>query len=75
MQVNYYNLTVRCSMCDEEYDLARAKLGYRVCLDCGEGIARANAIQKSKQVAQHYNKGNYMYVTPDMDLMSLNKKI
>ena len=75
MLVDYYNLTAKCRMCGEDYDLARAKLGYSVCLDCGDKIARAQTTLKAKQVAQHYNKGGYMYLTPNMDLMSLNRKI
>lgn len=73
--IDYRNLTRNCDICDEPYSLARARLGYNVCLDCGEDIAKAQIIQKTKRVAQHYNKGGYMYLTPDMDLMSLNRKI
>jgi hypothetical protein len=75
MPINYYNLTVECQLCGEEYDLARARLGYSICLSCGEKAARTQAIYKSRCVAQHYNKGCYMYLTPDMNLQSLNKKI
>ncbi len=75
MPVNDYNLTVDCQTCGEEYSLARAKLGYRTCLECGDKVAKVQKTFKSKQVAPHYNKGCYMYLTPDMDLMSLNKKM
>ena len=75
MPVNYYNLTAECQLCGEEYDLARARLGYTICLDCGEKAAREQIVGKSRCVAQHYNKGGYMYLTPGMDLQSLNKKI
>ena len=73
--IDYYNLTADCLVCGEPYDLARAKLGYRTCLKCGDKAAKTQIFYKSRRVAPHYNKGGYMYLTPDMDLMSLNRKI
>lgn len=64
-----------CIKCGDDYPDERAELGYDLCLKCGEALARLQIIYKSRCVAQHYNKGGYMYLTPGMDLMSLNKKI
>ena len=64
-----------CIECGDEYSDARAQLGYDTCLECGDLVARIQVEFKCRCVAPHYNKGGYMYLTPEMDLMSLNKKI
>jgi transcription initiation factor TFIIIB Brf1 subunit/transcription initiation factor TFIIB len=64
-----------CIECGEEYSDKRVELGYKVCLKCGDVIADVQATFKAKQIAPHYNKGGYQYLTPGMDLMSLNRKI
>ena len=51
-----------CLECWEEYKLARKKLGYKTCLECGETNARAESARKAKCTAPAYNKGAYQYV-------------
>jgi hypothetical protein len=51
-----------CVECGDEFPTARRQLGYRVCLFCGEDIARTE--RKSWTVVQEYTKGCYMFITP-----------
>lgn len=51
-----------CVECGDDVPLARWKLGYRVCLFCGEEAARTE--RRSWTVVQEYTKGCYMFVTP-----------
>lgn len=64
-----------CIECGSDYPDERARLGYDTCLKCGDLIARVQKAFKAQQVAPHFNKGGYQYLTPGMDLMSLNRKI
>ena len=50
---------VNCSDCGEEYSMKRAKLGYELCLDCGEKDARRIANHRSRCSAPAFNKGAY----------------
>ena len=50
---------VNCKDCGEEYSLKRAKLGYNLCLECGESDAKRIADFRSKCSAPAYNKGAY----------------
>ena len=52
-----------CIECGEEYNPKRAALGYKTCLDCGQGNAEREILRKSRCVAPAYNKGAYMYVS------------
>ena len=52
-----------CVACGDDVPLARWRLGYRVCLFCGEDAARAE--RRSWTVVQEYQKGGYMFVTAD----------
>lgn len=52
-----------CVVCGDDVPLARWRLGYRVCLFCGEDAARAE--RRSWTVVQEYQKGGYMFVTAD----------
>lgn len=53
-----------CTECGDDIDPPeRARLGYRVCLWCGEEAARME--RKSWTVVQEYQKGGYMFVTAD----------
>jgi ribosomal protein L37AE/L43A len=58
-----------CKMCGDEFDARRFKLGYAVCLDCGEEIAH----DKIFTVAP-INKSNYMMITDMAMLKQLNPK-
>ena len=50
---------VNCKSCGEEYSMKRAKLGYHLCLECGEERANRIANFRSKCSAPAYNKGAY----------------
>ena len=49
---------VHCRECGEEYNIKRAKLGYAVCLDCGDKDAHRIASFRARCSAPLYNKGN-----------------
>jgi|TARA_B100001248_G_C27396012_1_gene465602 ferredoxin-like protein FixX len=51
-----------CVECWDEYPVARKKLGYNTCLECGEANARVEIARKAKCTAPAYNKGAYQYV-------------
>ena len=51
-----------CIECEEEFSLARKRLGYNTCLEWGEVKADKERQRRSKCVAPAYNKGAYMYV-------------
>ncbi len=50
---------VNCKMCGEEYSIKRAKLGYHLCLECGDSRANRIASFRSRCSAPAYNKGAY----------------
>tara|TARA_R110000851_G_scaffold332985_1_gene510698 strand:+ start:986 stop:1189 length:204 start_codon:yes stop_codon:yes gene_type:complete len=50
---------VNCKECGEEYSMKRAKLGYHLCLECGDQRANRIANFRSKCSAPAYNKGAY----------------
>jgi hypothetical protein len=59
----------RCKLCGEPYELGRMQLGYAVCLDCGDELA------KDKQytvVPMH--KSNYVAIFDRSDLLGINNK-
>mgnify|MGYP003656691136 FL=1 len=58
---------VNCKSCGEEYSMKRAKLGYHLCLECGDERANRIANFRSKCSAPAYNKGAYQ---PIMDVDS-----
>jgi ribosomal protein L37AE/L43A len=58
-----------CKLCDESYSLERMKIGYAVCLLCGDEIAKE---RKFTIVPMH--KSNYVAVTYVVDLKQLNPK-
>ena len=60
-----------CS-CGNRISPARAELGYKVCLVCGEHSAKSIAHQRKKQVGITYNKGGYQYIT-ETDLKTLGR--
>ena len=59
----------RCKLCGEPYDLARMRLGYAVCLDCGDEIAK----DKTYTIAPMH-KSNYVAIFDRSDLIGLNNK-
>jgi hypothetical protein len=61
-----------CTSCyGERVPPARAKLGYKTCLSCGD--KSAETARKSWCVIQEYGKGNYQLVTPQAAEMSLRQ--
>jgi hypothetical protein len=59
----------QCKLCGEEYDLARLDIGYAVCLDCGDDIAK-----ERKFTVAPLNKSNYVCITDMAMLKQLNPK-
>ena len=57
--------------CGEDIHPARAALGYRHCLPCGEIHARQ--ARKSWTVVQEYTKGNYQLVTASAAYVTLRQ--
>lgn len=65
---HYHNLI--CTECyAERVPTARAKLGYKTCMSCGETAARA-----VKHTVAPMNKSNYMLFTDISMLKQLNPK-
>ena len=58
-----------CKLCGDQYDLARLDIGYAVCLDCGDEIARDR-----KFTIAPLNKSNYICITDMTMLKQLNPK-
>jgi ribosomal protein L37AE/L43A len=61
--------TPRCKLCGETYDLARMKLGYAICMPCGEEVAK-----ERKFTIAPLNKSNYVCITDMALLKQLNPK-
>lgn len=67
--MTHYHLPI-CTCCyAERIPPARAKLGYRTCMSCGEAQA-----QKVRHCSVPLNKSNYMLVTDKATLSQLNPK-
>ena len=58
-----------CVSCAETFSAARAALGYKLCLPCGETAAK-----KVRHCTVPLNKSNYMLVTDRDTLKQLNPK-
>lgn len=66
--MHYHNLI--CTSCyAERVPPARAKLGYKTCLSCGETQAR-----QTKHTIAPMHKSNYMLFTDLNDLKGINNK-
>ena len=63
--------TPQCKLCGETYELQRLKIGYAVCLDCGDEIAEM--VNKKRTIAPMH-KSNYVLITDRADLVGLNNK-
>lgn len=61
----------QCVECGDDIDERRAKIGYKVCLFCGEEMAVQ--ARKSWCVAPMH-KSNYMLFTRVQDLTGINNK-
>ena len=51
-----------CIECLSEYPDARADLGFKTCLVCGEQHARVEKAHKARCVAPAFNKGPMTYI-------------
>lgn len=63
-----------CFICGEDYPDGRRVLGYRVCLDCGDDMAKTESKRKSSMVQIPYSKGAYQYIHNPQDLHFTNPK-
>ena len=60
-----------CHLCGDDFPAARAALGYRTCLSCGD----KQAVEQNKhRVTAPLNKSNYILITNLTDLKGLNPK-
>lgn len=64
-------MTNTCPRCGDDVPAARAALGRRLCLPCGEDAARAE--RRSWCIAP-LHKSNYMLLTNREDLKGINNK-
>ena len=55
--------------CGNKIKVARSRLGYQVCLDCGDETAK-----QRKYTVAPINKSNYMLITDLNQLKQLNPK-
>lgn len=60
-----------CRTCGDDINPRRAKLGYRLCLFCGEEAATTE--RRSWCVVQEYSKGAYQLVTPASATVTLKQ--
>ena len=60
---------VLCIECEEEFAIARKRLGYNTCLECGEAQAR-QVIHCTVPMP----KSSYVVITNKADLLHLNQK-
>lgn len=58
-----------CMLCGETFARGRADLGYKLCLECGDGEAK-----KVKHCVAPMHKSNYMLFTNTEDLKGINNK-
>lgn len=64
-----YQYKPRCKICGEIYALERMKIGFALCLPCGDEIAK-----ERKFTIAPMHKSNYMLITNHDDLKGLNNK-
>lgn len=63
---------ILCRKCGiEEIESARLKLGYKICLTCGEAAAQNEKQRKQNRVAIAFPKGAYQYITDEYNLGDL----
>ena len=61
-----------CQRCGAFYPDAREALGYDICLDCGDGAARA---ERAGWCIVPTPKGHYTRITNPEELKTLNQKV
>lgn len=60
-----------CTTCGSAFAERRAALGYKTCLSCGDGAAKA---ERSGWTVAPGHKSNYMLITNKAELVGLNNK-
>ena len=60
-----------CIVCGDVIDERRVALGYKVCLFCGEELAR---VERMSWCVAPMHKSNYILITNRDDLAGLNNK-
>lgn len=63
--------TSECPRCGDDVPAARAALGYRLCLWCGEEEAKA---ERRSWTVVPMHKSNYVLLTDKRDLHGINNK-
>lgn len=61
--------TPQCKLCGVTYDALRLRLGYAICMSCGDDLAN-----KVVRTVAPMHKSNYVLVTNMEDLKGLNNK-
>lgn len=62
---------VECIECGETFSVRRARLGYDVCLECGDQQAKS---QRASWCIVPTPKGHYTRITQKSELLHLNQK-
>jgi ribosomal protein L37AE/L43A len=65
------NFIPQCKLCGDTYNEERFRIGYAVCLPCGNDLAKK---LNTKRTVVPMNKSNYMMVTDMTILKQLNPK-
>jgi len=63
-----------CAECRGFIPHGRIKLGYRLCLACGETEAKTESKRKASMVQIPFSKGAYQYIHNPEDLRFTNPK-
>lgn len=63
------NMKPICVVCGKTYSIKRKQIGFRVCLGCGDKLAR-----KKKHTVVPMHKSNYMLITDLSLLKGINNK-
>jgi hypothetical protein len=61
----------QCKLCGLIYESQRFRLGYAVCLSCGDEIAE---LKTKRYTVAPMHKSNYVLITNREDLKGLNNK-
>ena len=59
----------QCKLCGDTFDVKRFRLGYAICLSCGDDLA-----SKVVRTVAPMHKSNYVLITDKADLKGLNNK-
>ena len=59
----------QCKLCGDTYDEARFRIGYAICMSCGDDLA-----SKVVRTVAPMHKSNYVLITDRADLVGLNNK-